>query len=66
MGWWQTEDGGVIGDPAAGYLMMLGRVWDTPSQIPSEVRERLEALYLENLGRLPTDSDLRNLLEFCR
>lgn len=65
MGWWKT-DGGVIGDPPADYLDALDRTWDSPSEIPGEVRERLVALYIEGLGREPTEEDLAALLAYCR
>ena len=65
MGWWRT-DGGVIGDPPADYLDALGQTWDSPKEIPVEVRERLTALYVEGLGRTPTEDDLQDLLDYCR
>ncbi len=65
MGWWRT-DSGVIGDPPLDYLETLGLTWDSPREIPAEVRECLMALYVEGLGRTPTEDDLQALLDFCR
>lgn len=68
MGWWQTVGGAVIGDPAADYvdnLLEMGLVFTHPSELPGEIRERLTALYVEGLGRKPTDADLEALLGFC-
>jgi hypothetical protein len=66
MGWWIARDGGVIGDPPADLLEELGAAWNRPSDIPPEVRARIDALYIEGLGRLPTEEDLAALLSFCR
>jgi len=65
MGWWRTNSG-VIGDPPADYLDALDRTWNSPKEIPAEVRERLTALYVEGLGRTPTEDDLQDLLDYCR
>ena len=68
MGWWKTVNGGVIGDPAADYIEQLAGmelVFVEPADLPWKVRERLVALYLEGIGRPPTDDDLRSLLSFC-
>lgn len=68
MGWWKTVDGAVIGDPAADYveqLQAMGVVYVDPTDLPGEVRERLDALYVEGIGRPPTDDDLSALLGFC-
>lgn len=69
MGWWQTVAGRVIGDAPADYIEGLGRmgqVFVEPSEFPRHVRERLDALYVEGLGRQPTDAELSELLAFCR
>ncbi len=73
MGWWHCRDGNaVIGDPAADYLETLmdalgGRLpWEHPGELPGAVRERLDALYIEGIGRKPTDEDLEALLGFVR
>ena len=68
MGWWQTVSGAVIGDPAADYvddLIAQDRAYVEPSGLPSDVRKRLVAIYVEGLGREPTDEDLRSVLAFC-
>lgn len=69
MGWWQTVSGAVIGDPAADYvdnLFEIGLTFTCPSELPGEIRERIVALYVEGLGREPTEQDLDALLGFCR
>ena len=68
MGWWRRGDG-VIGDPAADYMESLknnlgGITWKPPSEIPGEIRERIAQFYWQELGRGPTEEDLRELLEF--
>lgn len=68
MGWWKTVSGGVIGDPAADYVEQLAAmevVFATPADVPALVRDRLDALYVEGIGRSATDDDLRALLAFC-
>lgn len=65
MGWFRTN-GGVIGDPALDYLDALGRSYGSPSELPGEVRERLDALYVEGIGREPTERDLADLLAYDR
>ncbi|MBI3834121.1 MAG: hypothetical protein HY287_07315 [Planctomycetes bacterium] len=68
MGWWQTVSGAVIGDPAADYvdnLIAQGKVYVEPAELPPEVRKRLIAIYVEGLGREPTDDDLQAVLGFC-
>lgn len=68
MGWWETVGGAVIGDPAADYveqLQAMGLVFGEPDDLPWKVRECLKALYLDGIGRAPTDGDLRALLSFC-
>jgi hypothetical protein len=68
MGWWKTVRGAVIGDPAADYIEELareGRTWVEPAGIPAEVRKRLDALYVEGIGRAASDEDLEALLLFC-
>jgi hypothetical protein len=69
MGWWQTVAGRFIGDGPADYIEELGRVGQLfvePDEFPRHVRERLDALYVEGLGRGPTDAELLELLAFCR
>ncbi len=65
MGWFRSR-GGVIGDPALDYLDALGRTYGSPVELPGEVRERLEAIYVEGLGRMPTSEDLADLLAYDR
>lgn len=68
MGWWRTVSGTVIGDPVADYveqLQAMGLVFVEPDDLPWKVRERLNALYTDGIGRPPTDGDLRALLRFC-
>ena len=67
MGWWRTRTGCVLGDAAADYVegfSRMGSVWIEPSDIPGEVRERLDALYVEGIGRVPSDDELGELLAF--
>ena len=67
LGWWETRSGSVIGDAAADYveqLFRMGVVPSDPSELPGEARKRLEALYVEGIGRRPTDAELRELLAF--
>jgi hypothetical protein len=68
MGWWQTVGGAVIGDPAADYvddLIAQGKAYVEPAELPEDVRKRLTDLYVEGLGREPTEDDLRAVLAFC-
>ena len=68
MGWWKTASGAVIGDPAADYvddLIAQGKAYVEPSELPADVRKRLTSIYVEGLGRKPTDDDLRAVLAFC-
>jgi len=68
MGWWQTVGGAVIGDAAADYvddLIAHGQAYVEPSELPSDVRKRLTVIYVEGLGREPTDDELRAVLRFC-
>ena len=68
MGWWKTVSGAVIGDPAADYvddLIAKGQAYVEPSELPAGIRRRLTAIYVEGLGREPTDDDLRAVLAFC-
>ena len=68
MGWWKTVSGAVIGDGPANVLdeyAKRGAVWPDPAAIPVEVRREIEALYVADLGRLPTDEEFEALLSFC-
>lgn len=69
MGWWQTVSGRFVGEAPAAYLEELarmGQVFVEPSEFPRHVQEHLDALYVEGLGRKPTESELSELLAFCR
>lgn len=69
MGWWQTVAGRMIGDGPADYieeLARMGQLFVEPGEFPRHVRERLDALYVEGLGREPTETELSELLAFCR
>ncbi len=64
MGWWKTVDGGVIGDAAVDYLEELEGPWIEPEDVPVEVRAEIASLYLQGIGRPPSEQDLRDLLAF--
>lgn len=69
MGWWRTSSGGVIGDAPANYIEELatrGQVFVEPCDFPANVRKELGVLYQEGLGREPTETELSELLSFCR
>ena len=66
MGWWRTGSGGVIGDGPANVIEEFDeRYWLETTNIPSDVRARINACYREDLDREPTEQELRDLLEFC-
>jgi hypothetical protein len=68
MGWWKTVSGDVIGDGPANYVDKLverGIAYTEPSELPAEVRTRIVSLYVEDLGREPSESEIRTLLAFC-
>jgi len=50
MGWWKTSNG-VIGDPSA--------------DLGDAFLEKIEKLYLEEMGRLPTQGEIADTIEFC-
>ena len=67
MVWWKTVSGSIIGDSAAGYVPTFckqGIAWTEASELPREVRNRLDALYVEGMGRPATDAELTELLDF--
>lgn len=67
MGWWQSCEGGVLGDPALDYLDELediGIRFQKPSDMPDHVRASIVERYREGLGREPTEEDLMALLRF--
>lgn len=66
MGWWRTGSGGVIGDGPANVIEEFDeRCWLETSNIPRDVRARINACYREDFDREPTEQELRDLLEFC-
>ncbi len=66
MGWWETVGGGVIGDAAVDYLEELDGRWKEPEDVPVQVGAEIVSLYLQGIGRPPSEQDLRDLLAFCR
>ncbi len=67
MGWWQSCEGGVLGDPALDYLDELEAVgirFEKPGDLPDHVKASIVARYREGLGREPTQEDLEALLRF--
>lgn len=68
MGWWKTVSGAVIGDGPANVLdgyAERGAVWADATAIPADVRREIDAVDVEDLGRLPTKEELDALLSFC-
>jgi len=66
MGWWRTGSGGVIGDGPANIVDEFDdRCWLETTNIPTDVRARINACYREDFDREPTEQELRDLLEFC-
>ena len=66
MGWWRTGSGGIIGDGPANVIEEFDeRYWLETTNIPSDVRARINACYREDFDREPTEQELRDLLEFC-
>ena len=67
MGWWQSCEGGVLGDSALDYLDELeaiGLRFEKASDLPNHVRASIVERYREGLGREPTDKDLVAMLRF--
>ena len=65
MGWWKTVGGAVIGDPPANYvdgLIEQGIAYTHPSELPADVRAKISALYVSDLGREPTDAEIEAVL----
>jgi hypothetical protein len=50
MGWWRCEHG-IIGD------------W--PADVMGDALAKIEDIYLRETGRLPTQGEMANLVEFC-
>jgi hypothetical protein len=68
VGWWKTVSGSIIGDSAADYVTTFckqGIVWNQASELPREIRDRLDALYVEGIGRPARDAELTELLDFA-
>ena len=69
MGWWPRGDA-VIGDPVADFLEAIkeacgGRLpYASPADIGPLVRLCIEQHYYDELGRKPSEEDLRERLEF--
>lgn len=68
MGWWKTTSGSIIGDPAADFVAAFckrGSAWTEASELPREIRVRLDALYVEGIGRPAADAEIIELLGFA-
>ncbi len=68
MGWWETENGEVLGDPPLDELEKhanSGR-WKTPDDIPSDVMTAIVNSYRDGLGRDPNQAELAALLALHR
>ncbi len=68
MGWWETEEGDVIGDPALDLLLAFeqAHAWVTPADMPLKALEAVVSEYRTALGRSPSDSEITALLSFHR
>ena len=66
LGWWQTRSGGVIGDAPADIVDGLDWCPASPAEIPSNTLVEIKRCYVTDLGREPTEEELRDLLGFCR
>lgn len=66
MGWWETENGNVIGDAPLNELEEHAESlrWQTPDDIPSEAMTAIVEAYREGLGREPGRAELVALLAF--
>ena len=70
MGWYESIHGGEMGDPVADMIDELGEAtdepvkWDTPADIPSDVRSAIDELYCEGLGRKPMVDDLKAVVGY--
>ena len=64
MGWWETENGNVIGDAPLNELEEHAESfrWQTPDDIPSEAMAAIVEAYREGLGREPSRAELVALL----
>lgn len=50
MGWWRTGN---------------GTIGDAPADLCDRFLEEVEALYLHEVGRQPTQGELADIIEFC-
>lgn len=69
MGWWETVGGSIFGDEPADILddcKERGEHYKTLEELPKRIRQRIVKCYLNDLGREPTEQELRDLIEWCR
>lgn len=68
MGWWETDDGDVIGDPPLDVLMDFkeAQSWANHDDIPVDVMDQITTEYCDGLGRPPTESEIATLLIYNR
>ncbi len=68
MGWWETDDGDVIGDPPLDILMDFKQAqsWATHADVPAKVLAAIATEYREGLGRPPVDSEINACLAYNR
>ena len=68
MGWYESVHGGVMGDPIADLIDDTG--WDgsgkTPTDIPPELLDKIDDLYVEGMGRLARWDDLKAVVGYAR
>ncbi len=66
MGWWETQKGVVIGDPALDVLDAQddSTVWNSAVDIPPQVVAQIVEAYRQGIGREPTLVELETLLAF--
>ena len=65
---WRAASGSVFVRDAGDYVNALcvqGMVLTAASEVPRQVRERLDALYVEAIGRSATNAELTELLGFA-
>ena len=65
---WRTASGSVFVQDAADFVSnscLQGLFLTDASEVPRQVRERLDALYVEAIGRSATDTELTELLGFA-
>ncbi|MBN4058930.1 hypothetical protein JYU10_00505 [bacterium AH-315-J04] len=66
MGWWETGEGDVIGDPALDLLLSFeqAHAWVAPADMPPKALESIVSEYRAAFGRSPNDSEVTALLAF--